>query len=262
MLEDPVFRAALAGIGLSLATGPLGSVVVWRRMAYFGDAVAHAAILGVAIALAFSVPILAGALMVALFVGLSVSAMVTGGRPIDTNLGVLSYSALAVGLVGISFFQDDQIDVEALLFGDILEMTQTQLVLIWGGSFLALATLVVRWSGLLTATVSEELAASAGINPRRERMVLTVTLALVVALAVKVVGVLLVGALLIIPAAAARGFARSPEQMAVTAAVFGAAASVTGVLGAAAIGTPPGPSIVVVTTLIFVVSLVSGRLRR
>ena len=195
MLDDFLIRAMLAGVGLSLATGPLGAFVVWRRMAYFGDAMAHAAILGVALALAFSISVTVGTLAVALAMGLSVAALVGRGHGMDAVLGVLAHSALALGLVAISFVDGVRIDLTAFLFGDILTVTKGDLAVIWGGSAAVLILLIWRWAPLLTSTLNEELAASAGIDPRREQMVLTLALAVVVALALKVVGALLIAAL-------------------------------------------------------------------
>lgn len=259
MLDDFLIRAILAGIGLSLATGPLGSFVVWRRMAYFGDATAHAAILGVALALAFSISITAGTLVVALAVGVSVSVLADRGYAVDTILGVLAHSALALGLVAISFVQGVRIDLTAFLFGDILAVGRGDLVVIWGGSVLVVLLMIWRWSSLLTSTVNEELAASTGIDPKRERLILVLALAVVVALSLKVVGALLIASMLIIPAAAARGFANSPEQMAVIATLIGAFASIGGVLASLLADTPAGPSIVVTAAVIFVISLIAGR---
>ncbi len=259
MLDDFLIRAGLAGLGLSLATGPLGAFVVWRRMAYFGDATAHAAILGVALALAFSLPVTFGTLLVALAVGLGVTMLSGRGHAIDTTLGVMAHSALAVGLVAISLVQGVTIDLNAFLFGDLLTVTKPDLALIWGGSGLVLALLIWRWSALLTSTLNEELAASAGINPRREQLVLTLALAVVVALALKVVGALLIAAMLIVPAAAARGFARNPEAMAGLAVLFGMVSVLGGVAASLFADTPTGPSIVVVAAAIFVVSIPARR---
>ncbi|MBV1867952.1 MAG: metal ABC transporter permease [Marinosulfonomonas sp.] len=258
MLDDFMLRAILAGVGLSLVAGPLGSFVVWRRMAYFGDATAHAAILGVALALAFSISVTIGALVVALAVGLAVSALSGRGHSADTSIGVISHTALALGLVAISFVKGVRVDLNAFLFGDILTVTSAEVLWVWVGSILALLLLVWRWSALLTATLNEELAASAGINARREGMILTLVLAAVVAIALKLVGALLIAALLIVPAAAARGFARSPEMMAVLATVFGMLATVIGVFASYALDTPTGPTIVVAAGGLFALSLVAG----
>ncbi|MFV2003442.1 MAG: iron chelate uptake ABC transporter family permease subunit [Paracoccaceae bacterium] len=259
MLDDFLWRAVLAGVGVALATGPLGSFVLWRRMAYFGDAMAHAAILGVALALAFSISITIGTLVVVVAAGLSVSALADRGHAVDTSLGVLAHSALAVGLVAIWFLKGVRVDLSAFLFGDILTVRTGDLIMIWTGSALILVVLALRWSALLTATLSEDIARSAGIDPARERLVLILLLAVVVALALKVVGALLIAAMLIVPAAAARRFSRSPEAMAAFAVLFGAASAILGVALSFALDSPAGPSVVVVAAMIYVISLIAGR---
>ena len=177
MLDDFLTRAALAGIGLSLATGPLGSFVVWRRMAYFGDATAHAAILGVALALATDLPIGLGTLGVALAMAATVAGLAARGWAMDTTLGVLAHSALALGLVAISFVPGARTDLSAYLFGDILAVSRDDLGFIWGGAALVAGLLAWRWQGLLTATLSPDLAHASGVNPDRERLFLTLALA-------------------------------------------------------------------------------------
>ncbi len=261
MLDDFLIRAGLAGLGLCLATGPLGSFVVWRRMAYFGDATAHAAILGVALALATDLPVYAGTLGVALAMALTVASLTGRGQSADTMLGVLAHSALALGLVAVSFLTSVRVDLSAFLFGDILAVTRADLIWVWGGSLAVLALLIWRWQGLVTATVSEDLAQAAGGNPARERLALTVALALVVAVAIKIVGALLIAAMLIVPAAAARSVARTPEGMALGATLAGMAAVVAGLAGSLEWDTPAGPSIVVAAAALFVVSLGVGRVR-
>lgn len=262
MLDDFLVRAALAGVGLSLATGPLGSFVVWRRMAYFGDATSHAAVLGVALALATGLPIGIGTLGVALAMALTVSTLAAKGWAMDTSLGVLAHAALAFGLVAISFVPGVRSDLQSWLFGDILAVTRSDLGFIWAGAALVLALLAWRWQALLTATVNEDLAHASGLNPDRERLVLTVALAVVVAVALKVVGALLIAAMLIIPAAAARALSRTPEAMAGLAMAIGALASLGGLALSMAQDTPAGPSIVTAAAVIFAAAAVLGRARR
>ncbi len=262
ILDDFMVRATLAGIGVALAAAPLGSFVVWRRMAYFGDATAHAAILGVAVALALEMSVFPGAMAVALVMALTVSALSGRGYAMDTLLGVLAHSALAFGLVAVSFLSGIRIDLMAYLFGDILAVSQGDLAVIWGGAALVVALIGWRWSALLTATLNEELAYASGIDPRREQLVLTLALAITVAVAIKVVGALLIAALLIIPAAAARPLARTPEGMALTAAGIGAASALVGLRAAYVLDTPAGPSIVCVATLCFVATSLVAGLRR
>ena len=262
MLDDFLIRSTLAGLGVALAAAPMGCFVVWRRMAYFGDATAHASILGVAIALALSVSVFLGALVMALLMALAVTALSGRGYAVDTLLGVLAHSALAFGLVAVSFLSGVRIDLMAYLFGDILAVGTTDLAVIWGGAALVLVLLTWRWAALLTATLNPDLAHASGIDPRREQLVLTLALAVVVAVAIKVVGVLLIAALLIIPAAAARPFARTPEGMAVIAVIVAALSVLGGLQASLLYDTPTGPSIVCVAALIFAGSAFGSALRR
>ncbi|MDE0781609.1 MAG: metal ABC transporter permease, partial [Planktomarina sp.] len=259
MLDDFMIRAALAGIGVAVAAAPLGCFVVWRRMAYFGDATAHAAILGVALSLAFSMSIFIGTLVVALLMALTVSVLSGRGYAMDTLLGVLAHSALAFGLVAVSFISGVRIDLMAYLFGDILAVSRGDLVMIWGGAALVVALISWRWSALLTSTMNEDLAHASGIDPKREQLVLTLALAITVAFAIKVVGVLLIAAMLIIPAAAARPLSKTPEGMAFVAGIIGALSVVIGLRAAYVFDTPAGPSIVCVAALTFLtLSVIKG----
>ena len=262
MLDDFLIRAALAGVGLSLATGPLGAFVVWRRMAYFGDATSHAAILGVALALATDLPVTFGTLVVALAMAFTVATLAARGWAMDTTLGVLAHSALALGLVAVSFVPGARTDLSAWLFGDILAVTRGDLALVWGGAALVLGLLIWRWQALLTSTLNEDLAHASGLNPARERLVLTLALAVVVAVAIKVVGALLIAAMLIIPAAAARGLARTPEAMAVIAVVIGAGSALAGLQLSLWQDTPAGPSIIAAAAALFALSALFGRVGR
>ncbi len=262
MLDDFMVRATLAGLGVALAAAPLGCFVVWRRMAYFGDATAHAAILGVALALALSVSVFAGAMAVALLMALTVSLLSDRGFAMDTLLGVLAHSALAFGLVAVSFLTGIRIDLMAYLFGDILAVSRGDLGVIWAGAALVVALIGWRWSALLTATLDTDLAHASGIDPRREQLVLTLSLAITVAVAIKVVGVLLIAALLIVPSAAARPLSRTPEGMALIAAAIGGLSAVVGLRAAYMFDTPAGPSIVCVAAIIFALTSAWGGFRK
>ena len=262
MRDDFLIRAGLAGVGVSLATGPLGSFVLWRRMAYFGDATAHAAILGVALALATDLPVPLGTLAVAIIMAVTVATLAARGWAVDTTLGVLSHGALALGLVAISFVHGVHTSLEAYLFGDILAVSKGDLAYIWGGAVLVLGLLAWRWQALLTSTVNADLAQADGINPDRERLILTLALAVVVAVALKVVGALLIAAMLVIPAAAARALSRGPEQMAGLASAIGALACFAGLGLSLWKDTPAGPSIVTAAAGLFALAALFGRMRR
>ncbi|WP_127115761.1 iron chelate uptake ABC transporter family permease subunit [Shimia sediminis] len=262
MLDDFLIRATLAGVGVALAAAPLGCFVVWRRMAYFGDATAHAAILGVALSLALSTSVFAGALAVALIMALTVSTLSGRGYAMDTLLGVLAHSALAFGLVAVSFLHGVRVDLNAYLFGDILAVSTTDLAVIWAGAALVGVLTIWRWSALLTATLNPDLAYASGIDPKREQLVLTLGLAIVVAVAIKVVGALLIVALLIIPAASARPLSRTPEAMALIAALIGGLSALAGLRASFLWDTPTGPTIVCVAAVIFLLTNLSARFLR
>ena len=259
MLDDFMTRAALAGIGVSLAAAPLGCFVVWRRMAYFGEATAHAALLGVALSLAFEFSVLAGAVLVSLLMALSVTLMAGRSLFLDTLLGVAGHTSIAAGLVIVSFLSGVRIDLMAYLIGDILAVSHMDLLLIWIGVGIILSLIIWRWSPLLLVTLSEDLASANGFNAKRENFIITISLAIVVAVGIKVVGVLLIIALLIIPAASARSIVTTPESMGFFAALIGASSALFGLNAAYIFDTPTGPSIVCVASLFFIaLSLVSS----
>ena len=262
MLDDFFVRALLAGIGVALTAGPLGCFVVWRRMAYFGDTMAHAGLLGVALSLVLQIAPVFGVFVVAATIA-GLLLLLDRRRALSTDalLGLLSHGTLAVGLVMVALMTWVRIDLTALLFGDVLAVGVTDIVLIWAGGAVVLAGLFWFWRPLLADTVHPDLAAAEGMHPERARAVLMLLMALVIAVAMKVIGVLLITSLLIIPAAAARRLAATPEAMAVLAALTGALAVVLGLFASLQWDTPSGPSIVVAAILLFVAGLVLPALR-
>ncbi|MCY4151073.1 MAG: metal ABC transporter permease [Aestuariivita sp.] len=262
MLDDFLIRAAFAGVGVAVATAPLGCFVVWHRMVYFSDATAHAAILGVALALLLEAPIFAGTLVAALAMALAVTFMGRNIYAFDTILGVMAHSALAIGLVAVSLIGGVRVDLHSLLFGDILAVSRNDLIIIWLGAAVVFGLTIWRWSPLLITTLNPDVAQAAGIDSRRESFFLTLSLAVTVAVAIKVVGILLIGALLVIPAASARCFARTPEVMAALAVLFGVVSAIAGLRVSFFYDTPSGPTIVCLLALIFTLTNIGRSLRR
>ncbi|NFV80383.1 iron chelate uptake ABC transporter family permease subunit [Magnetospirillum aberrantis] len=260
-MDEFLARALAGGLALAVVAGPFGCFVVWRRMAYFGDTLAHAALLGVVLGalldLDFGIGIAALSLTLALAVGLMQRRRDLAS---DTVLGILSHGALALGLVVLSLMQDARINVMGWLLGDILSLDWFDVAVMWGGGAVLLAALAVLWRSLVAITIDEDLAAVEGHAVERARLGLMVLVALVVAAAMKVVGILLVTALLVVPAATARRFARTPEQMAALAVLVGAAAVVLGLGASWRFDTPSGPSVVVAALGVFLASrAVPGR---
>ncbi len=256
MLDDFFTRALIAGIGVALAAGPLGCFIVWRRMAYFGDTISHSALLGVALGFLADVNLILAVFLVAALVAVGLMVMQRANTlSSDSILGILSHSTLAIGLVIVAFMTWLRIDLMAYLFGDILAVTAQDIAIIYGGGAAALAILTLIWTRLLADTVSFDVARAEGLRPEAARFIFMLLVAAVVALTMKVVGILLITALLIIPGAAARNFAATPEAMAVIAAGVGIAGVVGGLHGSLHLDTPAGPTIVVAALLLFLVSM-------
>ena len=252
MLEEFFVRALLGGIGVALIAGPLGCFVVWRRMAYFGDALAHSALLGVALGLMLSIEPVLGVLAAGIVLAVAFTLLQRQQRfAADTVLGLLAHSALALGLVALGLMENLRVDLLGYLFGDVLALSWSDVATIYGGAALVLLALLFIWRRLLAVTVEPELAQADGIDPLLVRLAFSLLLAIVVAMAMQVVGVLLITALLIIPAAAARRFASTPEQMAVLAAGAGVLSVALGLGGSLSFDTASGPSIVVAAMVLF-----------
>ncbi|EYR82287.1 zinc ABC transporter permease subunit ZnuB [Shinella sp. 838] len=258
MLDDFFIRALVAGVGLAITAGPLGCFVVWRRMAYFGDTMAHSALLGVALSLLMEFNLLLSVFIVAASVSLLLLLLQRRGTlSTDALLGILSHATLAIGLVIVSFMTWVRIDLVGFLFGDILAVTRADVDLVWGGGVLVTFAIIWLWRPLIASTVNPELAEAEGLQPERTRLAFMLLMALVIAIAMKIVGILLITSLLIIPAATARRFSTSPEIMAVLASVVGALAVVGGLFGSLKFDTPSGPSIVVAALALFILSLLT-----
>ena len=257
MLDDFFSRALIAGVGVALVAGPLGCYIVWRRLAYFGDTLSHAALLGVALALLFQVNITLSVFLVSVFASL---ALVLLQRRItlsvDALLGLLAHSALAVGMVALSFMTWVRVDLMGFLFGDILAVTPFDIAVIWGGGLFVLLILVVFWQSLFAATVNLELAQAEGMKPEQANIIFMMLMAAVIAISMKIVGVLLITSMLIFPAAIARRFASGPEQMALIAAIVGIIAVFGGLYGSLQWDTPAGPSIVVAASVFFILTVI------
>ena len=256
MFDDFFVRALVAGVGVALVAGPLGCFVVWRRLSYFGDTLAHSALLGVSLAVFFEVNAIISVFLVAIAISMFLLFLQKGGGlASDALLGLLSHSALALGLVAIAFMSWVRIDLQALLFGDILSVSKHDLVIVWGGGLAVLGVLAVIWRQLFAATVNEELAHAEGMNPDRTNIIFMLLMAFIIAISMKIVGVLLITALLIIPAATARKLAFNPEQMAIYSALIGVIAVCGGLFGSLQWDTPSGPSIVVMALVLFILTL-------
>jgi zinc transport system permease protein len=261
-----LWRALLGGIGVALVAGPLGCFIVWRRMAYFGDTLAHSALLGVALGFLFNLKwtphieltlntlLMFSTLGVCIVIALLLVILQSQKRlATDTLLGILAHTALSLGLIALAFLQGEglRIDLYAYLFGDLLAITLIDIYWIYGGGGFILFALIFIWQPLLSLTINEELAQVEGVPVIWMRLLFMLMVALVIAIAMKIVGILLITSMLIIPPATARRFSRTPEQMAIWASLLGCIAVAMGLYLSLHWDTPTGPSIVVAASLLF-----------
>jgi len=254
-MDDFLIRALIAGLLIALIAGPLGVFILWRRMAYFGDTLSHSAILGVALGLLLSINIKLGILFSTILVaGILIYSQRQNKLASDTMLGIISHSALSLGLVLISFVEGVRVNIESWLFGDILAVNWHDITYIAIGVGIVILILYAIWKPLLSLTVHEELALVEGVNVSLVSAIYTLLIAILVAIAMKLVGALLISAMLIIPAASSRKFAKTPEQMALFSIAVGMLAVIIGLFASFYTDTPAGPSIVVSASILFLMS--------
>jgi len=252
MTEAFIIRAIIAGIGVAIIAGAIGCFVVWRKMAYFGDSLAHSALLGVALGLVMGISTNLGTIIIcSIFAVVLIWLQQKNILATDTLLGILAHSALSVGMVTLSLLENS-IDLHSYLFGDILAVTATEIYLIIFGGFVVLVFIYFNWSSFVLMTIDEKLARAEGINVLLNQLLIMLLMTIVVAVSFKIVGLLLITSLLIIPAAASRQLANSPENMAIISSALAVLAVIIGIYSSLYLDTPSGPSIVVASTIIFI----------
>ncbi len=258
-MDEFMIRALLGGVGFAAIAGPLGAFMVWRRLAYFGDTLAHASLLGVGLGFWWSIQPLLMVMIICVLVSVLLTLLQRQkSLASDTLLGILSYTALALGVITVALQSDMRVDLLGYLFGDILSIQWQEIAIIYGLSVIIIGMVAYFWRPLLLTTINEDLASVAGISPNRCRLLLMLLLAIIIGLAMNITGVLLITALLIIPAATARIFANTPSQMAILASLIGMCAVIFGLGGAYYFDLPAGPAIVAMAGAMFAVVKMVG----
>jgi zinc transport system permease protein len=259
VFEPFLLRALIASLGLAIVAAPLGCFVVWQRMAYFGETVAQAGLIGVALGLALQMDVTWGVLIVALAVaGLLLWFSRQKLVALDSILGLLHHAALAAGVIATSMIKGAPVDLTGFLFGDVFAVTGTDVAVVFIGGAVVLAVVAWLWQPLLRLAVHEELAAAEGVDRELVRTVFIVLLAVAIAVAMKIVGILLVMAFLVVPAVAARPLADTPERMVILTGAVAAFSVIAGLWLSATFDSPGGPSIVLIMSALAGLSLSLG----
>ena len=253
MFDDFFIRALFVGIGMALVTGPLGCFVVWRRLSFFGDTLAHSALLGITIAYTMEINIALSVFIISSIVALILLKLEkTTSLPTDALLGLLAHSSLAVGLVVIGLIATIRFDLMGLLFGDILAVNVNDIIIVWFGGALILLVLKLIYKPLFASTVNYELAEAEGMKPERVRAIFTLLLAAIIAISIKMVGLLLITGMLILPAAIARNMSSNPKTMVIYSMIAGLLSVLIGLFSSLEINTPSGPSIITSGLILFI----------
>ncbi len=256
MFDDFFIRALVAGLGVAFVTGPLGCFVIWRRLSYFGDTLSHSALLGVTLAYSFEINTAFSVFLVSSLIALIlIQLQKKTNLPGDALLGLLAHSSLAVGLVVIGFLTFIRFDIMGLLFGDILAVKIDDLFIIWIGGAFILLVLRLIWKPLFASTVNYELAEAEGLNPERAKAIFTILMAAIIAISIKMVGLLLITGMLIIPAAMARNISDSPKKMVIFSIIGGLLSVIIGLFSSLEFNTASGPSIIAASLFLFILSL-------
>ena len=256
MFDDFFIRALVAGLGIALVTGPLGCFVIWRRLSFFAGTLSHSSLLGVTLAFSFDINVSFSVLLISSALALILLKLQKSTKlPNDALLGLLAHSSLAVGLVVIGFLSYIRFDIMGLLFGDILAVNKRDLLVIWIGGSIILLVLKVIWKPLFASTVNYELAEAEGMKPEKINAVFTILMAAIIAISIKMVGILLITGMLIIPAAMARNLSNNPKQMIIISIIGGLLAVILGLYSSLEFNTASGPSIITAALALFVFSM-------
>lgn len=254
-MSNFIITAMLAGIGIAIIAGPIGSLMIWRRMTFFGDTLAHASLLGASIAALLNINIYYGLMATCLLIAV-VLAIIPNNKKFtnDMILSILSYIILAFGLIAVALSKNTKIDLLSYLYGDILSITNIDLIYIYLIDILVIASLIVIWDKLVLATINKELAISEGINETKIKWIFIILISLIFVVAIRLVGVLLINALLIIPSAIAKIWAKSPVQMAILGSIFGCITTILGIIASLFLDIPTGPAIVIAAAILLLIN--------
>ena len=260
-LDDFLVRSVIAGLIMVAIAAPMGCLMVWQRLAFLSDTLGHAAVMGVGLGLLLEVTPVFGVLAVALLIVYSLNRVNSFNSALsETTLAIISHTGLAGGIILVGLLPAQSVNLEAILFGDLLATTRADLVRLLITTVVLLLLLLHHWRSFVAVSVSREIAQAEGIQVRKVQFLMYIMIALLVAVMMKVMGVLLIAAMLVIPTTSARLFSRSPEQMVAVSALYGLGALAGGIGSSFQFDWQTGPAIVVIATLLLLATLAITRI--
>jgi zinc transport system permease protein len=260
-LDDFLVRSVIAGLIMVVIAAPMGCLMVWQRLAFLSDTLGHAAVMGVGLGLLLEVTPVFGVLAVALLIVFSLNRVNSFNSALsETTLAIISHTGLAGGIILVGLLPAQSVNLEAILFGDLLATTSADLIRLLITTVVLLLLLLHHWRSFVAVSVSREIAQAEGIEVRKVQFLMYIMIALLVAVMMKVMGVLLIAAMLVIPTTSARLFSRSPEQMVAVSAFYGLGALVGGISSSFQFDWQTGPAIVVSATMLLLITLAITRI--
>ena len=252
--QDFFINSLIAIIIISLVTGALGSFMIWQKLSYLGDSLSHSSLLGVALALIFKISPSISIMLIAITFAILLSLNFHKLYSVDTILNIVTNVVLSLSLILMSFLPSGNNSIISSLFGDILTLDQGNIILIFLTSLVVALILIFRWRYWLMISINQDLAVVEKININLVRLEFLVTLAIFIAISAQLIGILLIAAFLLIPAASARLISKTPVQMVMFATVFSVVSGISGLMLSAGFDLLTGPAIILTAALYLILT--------
>ncbi|OWZ24980.1 metal ABC transporter permease [Wolbachia endosymbiont of Wuchereria bancrofti] len=252
--QDFFINSLIAIVIISLVTGALGSFMIWQRLSYLGDSLSHSSLLGIALALIFKISPSISIMLIAIVFAILLSLNFNRLYSVDTILNIVTNVVLSSSLILMSFLPSSNSSIISSLFGNILTLEQSDIVLISLTSIVVVLILIFRWRYWLIISINQDLAIVEKVNVNLVRLEFLITLAIFIAASAQLIGILLIAAFLLIPAASSRLISKTPMQMIIVATVFSLISGISGLILSASFDLLTGPAIILTATTYLIIA--------
>ena len=251
-MKNILLNAVITVFGISIGVGPIGSFVLWKKLSYFGDTIAHSALLGVTLAMIMHVHHIIGILLIATLPSLMLLQL-RNYYTKDMLFNITSNSSLALASIILSIIPLSNTNViTSMLFGDVLAIDYSDIIVLYIATISIATIIACQWKKWLLITISTDLAIVAKLNTKILEIEFMILLSILIAVSINIIGILLITSLLIIPAATARVIIKTPIQMIVLSSILCFTSSICGLFASYTFDIPAGPSIIMMSTAILI----------